>query len=305
MISYIFEINPYFITHINDNDDLLWLKDLISPLLDNLKIQDLLKYSSTVLNILSSKRSLETVPDEREEIRPSEPREIYRIDNKTSLFYIFMIYNSIYSKSRENFKELSLTYLEEFKNYIIDYLISHHSDLSDYTYNGILQVAYITKKIDKFLKLRKKSEFKEDYEKNEVELRVKNLNEIIKNRLLEFKNLKKNRFEDFKDILWDNRTELEELGNSEAECFVYYLIMLLEKKQSTKEYDMNENILLKFLYKVVDFIYKSSLNFSSYQVVKINNFLLSMFSKFVSFFDRMEEKEVDLIKLTRSKLFDI
>ncbi len=96
-------------------------------------------------------------------------------------------------------------------------------------------------------------------------------------------NCRKEKYEFFKQMLLNKKKEILMLGNNEAECLVYYILNLLQKKQKEAE------ILYCFLNKLVEFIYKTTIYKKSSSTVKLNKFYLYIISRILRFYYEDEE----------------
>ena len=106
---------------------------------------------------------------------------------------------------------------------------------------------------------------------------------FYKNNVME---LKKDKLYSFKNMLYDNRKELKKYIRNESTSIIYYLLILLDAGVKT-QYDQ---IFYSFLNKINEFIGRSCSNSLTSKVIKLNEFLISIFKEILIFYEENEEE---------------
>jgi hypothetical protein len=149
------------------------------------------------------------------------------------------------------------------------------------------EIYYLTIKKIKFMAKQEHFGYKEDSFCKNLALRKKHLMHTIKHAEV---NKAKDKCYMFKDMIIHNQHRIVKLVNNEANCFVFYLLSLIETRKD------NEDVLYTFFNKVINFIYKSSFYKANPKTIKINKFLIFVITNFVSFYVDKAPAELNYLK---------
>jgi len=300
-VFYIFELDIFYRNDI-ENPRLEYIKNLISPIMNN-DINDInnnSKHDHSLNHIIKKNKDISNIKSE--------------LLNNVNLLILIFSYNYIYSEKQNNIKSLGNKQKLEIKFFIEATFHKYsetESEINKLNQNGLEVILYCCKKIQLFLQsiLAVGQETPDKFLKNDfkvLKIKIQELEIKLNERLNLFKNSKLEKTKVLIEILKEKREELQDLGNSEIYCFIYYLLMLLEHKDSIKISNRNENIFVKFIQKLIDFIFRSSLYYLDDKTLKINKFFLTIITHFINFFCICKEEGKDLsLLLKKYKLNEI